>query len=353
MARMGFGLAMGLTLGMLNVAGCGVAPLMHVSAPSDHVAAKSVSWPPTSWVATVETISGGHSPADGGNVVNVPAAQARYSLPNGLTFANHRLYVSDARNNVVTVLANQNGALFASEFAGSANPAHDQDGTGKQAQFIDPQDITAASDGTLYLVEYHGASIRSIRDSKAGGVVKTVVAPTQHPVLGGPYGIAVGKSGTIYVSDLDRKQVVKVSKGADDRVQQTVIYKAKTDADPVPMCLTVDEQENVYFSSGFGLYSMTATGQNLLKVVEHFPKFAWDLAYANHHIVVADMTYVLDVDLATHKVQTLAGNGTMGGDDGVGDKATFGNAASICFGEAGSLYVADGENHRICRLAFN
>src|ERR1035437_7534066 len=121
MPRLNIGKSLALSLGVSLLSSCGVAPLAHFAAPNTHIGAKSTSWPPVSLTATVETISGGHSHADVGNVANVPAAQARYNLPNGIAFFNDLLYVSDARNNVITVLSNQNGTLFASEFAGSSD----------------------------------------------------------------------------------------------------------------------------------------------------------------------------------------------------------------------------------------
>jgi hypothetical protein len=61
---------------------------------------------------------------------------------------------------------------------------------------------------------------------------------------------------------------------------------------------------------------------------------------------------VFDLNLATKQVFTMAGSGKIGADDGPGPQASFDNAASICFGEPGVLYVADSGNHRICKLTF-
>lgn len=346
-----FHLALGLALSASLLAACGKAPLVANALSASHLAARGLAWPPASMTASVETIAGGHSHADGGYVVDVPAAQARYNLPNGIAYANGRVYVSDARNNVITTLADRGGALFASSFVGTPNPPQDQDGTGAQATFTDPQDITATADGTLVLVEYHSDRVRAI--SPSGTSTTLVKATGQHPTMWGPYGIAAGASGTLYVSDLDRKQVVKLTRATNGNWSQTVLYRAKTDADPVPMGLTVDEHENVYWSSGYGLMAMDSNGKGLHTLVQRLPNFAWDLAYQNGHLAIAACTYVLDVNLANNQVQILAGQPKMGGDDGVGARASFASAASICFGEPDTLYVADGDNRRICRLTFH
>lgn len=336
------GRALALTLVMGAIAGCGAKPLSATLAAGGHLGAKAAGL-----VATVETISGGHSPADAGYAVNVPAAQARYQLPNGLTYANGRLYVSDARNNVVTMLADQGGQLFASSFVGNPAVKQDQDGQGAQATFADPQDVATGPEGNLYLVEYHSDAVRSISPD---GNVHTLLPPVEKPVMWGPYGIAAASGGTLYVTDLDRKQLVKLARQHDGSYQQTVLYRAKTDADPVPMGVAVDEQEHVFWSSGYGLYEMNKDGSNRQQLVSHFPKFAWDLAYRDGHLAVADLTCVLDVDLATRQVTTLAGNNTQACADGVGADASFGNACSITWGEPNTLYVADADNKRICRL---
>ena len=87
-------------------------------------------------------------------------------------------------------------------------------------------------------------------------------------------------------------------------------------------------------------------------MIERLPELAWDLEWANGHLVIAAVRRVLDVDLASKAVRSLAGGPTVGAADGVGEAARFANAASICFGEPGALYVADSANHRICRLTF-
>ena len=327
-------LAVGLAAACL--VGCGKVPMAQAPDVALRLAAHALG------PATVATISGGHAHADGGYVVDVPAAQARYSLPNGIAYAQGRVYVSDARNNVVTVLADRAGTLFASSFAGAPNPAQDQDGTGAKALFMDPQDLAAGPGGTLFLVEYHTDCIRSLSPQ---AVSRTILASSgPHPTIWGPYGIAVGPTGALYVSDLDHKQIVQLEGG-----HLKVLYRAQTARDPVPMGLTVDDHGTVYFSGGYGLYKLVPGGYPE-ELVHRLPNFAWDLAYAAGHLAIAASTYVVDVDVATKAVTTLAGQPTQGGADGVGAAASFGNAASICFGEPGTLYVADGENRRICRL---
>jgi len=354
MVRVQSGPVLALMAASLLLASCGQTPLGRAAASASGAAQaqRAKSWPPANPTATVETISGGHDESSAGFVVNVPAAEARYRLPNGITFADHTLYVSHARNNVITAISREARGLFAREFAGDPMASGDQDGVGRDARFTDPQDLATMPDGSLALVEYHGHSVRALKPTAAGGVATTVVPPSDEPVILGPYGVAAGKSGAIYVSDLDKKRVVKITRGRRGEPIQTVLYQAEYEDDPVPLCLTVDDQENVYFGSYYTIYKMTSTGADLQVASEKLPKLAWDLAYANGHLAVAACTYVLDVDLATKKFVKLAGDGNQGGQDGVGAQARFTNAASICFGEPGELFVADSANHRICRLTF-
>ncbi|WP_239615283.1 stalk domain-containing protein [Cohnella mopanensis] len=53
------------------------------------------------------------------------------------------------------------------------------------------------------------------------------------------------------------------------------------------------------------------------------------------------------------KVTTIAGNGSMGSSDGVGDKATFNEPSDIAVDKQNNVYVADTLNHVIRKIAAN
>jgi len=59
------------------------------------------------------------------------------------------------------------------------------------------------------------------------------------------------------------------------------------------------------------------------------------------------------VDQATRIITTVAGNGAAGfaGDGGVATSARLNSPSAIEFDDAGNLYIADTENHRIRRVA--
>lgn len=69
--------------------------------------------------------------------------------------------------------------------------------------------------------------------------------------------------------------------------------------------------------------------------------------------VVGEATRVLQIQVATGGISTVAGTGSLGytGDGGAATSATIKNAEGVAIGPDGSLYIADTDNHVIRRVA--
>ncbi len=137
---------------------------------------------------------------------------AMFSAPRGIAVdASGNVYVADQNNRrirkitssgVVTTLAGS-GAI------GSAN------GTGTEAQFAAPQDVTVDATGNVYVADGTGDKIRQITTS---GVVSTIAGFNNAYADGNgadarfnfPSGVGIDAEGTLYVADLNNNKVRKV-----------------------------------------------------------------------------------------------------------------------------------------------
>src|ERR1700749_3984225 len=105
-----------------------------------------------------------------------------------------------------------------STFAGSGKQGS-ADGKGASASFFFPAAIAADAGGTVYLADTHNNMIRKI---SADGTVTTLAGRVSEEIarhrdtvikLENPYGVAVDKSGNVYVSDWEKDVIKKVGPG--------------------------------------------------------------------------------------------------------------------------------------------
>jgi serine/threonine-protein kinase len=139
---------------------------------------------------------------------------ASFYYPYGIAIdGSGNLYVADARNNKIRKIT-QAGVV--TTFAGSGSPGA-ADGTGTAATFNYPSGLAIDTAGNLYVADNSNNEIRMITPS---GVVTTVAGSTRSGDTDGtgaaavfeyPYGIAIDKSGNIYVSDQGNDKVRKIT----------------------------------------------------------------------------------------------------------------------------------------------
>ncbi len=134
------------------------------------------------------------------------ATVARFRKPAGLAVAaDGTLYVADSGNHAVRRIA-PDGQV--STLAGSGERGS-RDGQGSAAQFNEPMGLALAGDGSLYVADFGGHTLRRVTPS---GLVSTVAgsagqggfvdgAATAAARLRSPVDVAVGLDGKVFVLD--------------------------------------------------------------------------------------------------------------------------------------------------------
>ncbi len=137
---------------------------------------------------------------------------ARFSNPTGVAVnTNGDVYVADVFNHKIRKISGGVVTTLAGNTLGS------EDGTGGGARFNNPTCVALDGNGNLYVADRSNNSIRKI--TLAGAVVTTVAGGTVGDVDGaglsaqfnGPYGIAVGNDGNIYVVDQVNNKIRKMT----------------------------------------------------------------------------------------------------------------------------------------------
>ena len=198
------------------------------------------------------------------------------------------------------------------------------DGTGSTAAFNAPYGIAMDRSGHLYVGDYNNHRIRKITPA---GVVSTLAgsgATGFNDGTGGgatfhlPSGVALDSSGNVYVADYNNHLIRKVSPaGVVTRLAGAGTYgnvngSAATAKFDSPYGVAVDTSGNVYVAdeSNHQIRKITPEGM----------------------------------------VSTLAGMGAVGFEDGTGISAKFNYPSGVALDTNGNLYVADASNNRIRKI---
>lgn len=146
-----------------------------------------------------------------------PAAQAGLAEPNGLAFdpGQTRLYITDVADHRVRVIEPASGRI--ATFAGTGAAEHSGDGgPARQAGVFGARAVKVAADGTVYILERQGSSLRAV-DPRTG-IISTIAGTTARgysgdggpalaAVFDAPKEMAIDKNGDILIVDTENHAI--------------------------------------------------------------------------------------------------------------------------------------------------
>ncbi len=266
------------------------------------------------------------------------ATLAKLYFPNGVAVGpDGSFYIADSSNRrirrvdpagIITTVAG-NGS--SSGYMGDNEPAI-------WARLTSPQDIAVGRDGSLYISDFSNDSYGDrIRRVDPAGIITTVVGngyrgysgdngPATAARLNHPYGVAVAPDGSLYIADSWNNRIRRV--------------------DPAGIIMTVAGNGNYGYSGDNGPATSAALREpSGVAVAPDGSLYIADTA--NSRIRRVDPAGI---------IMTVAGNGNYGynGDNGPAIAAGLRYPHGIVVGPDGSLYITDTNNlsynHRIRRV---
>ncbi|MCB9739550.1 MAG: SMP-30/gluconolactonase/LRE family protein, partial [Deltaproteobacteria bacterium] len=198
------------------------------------------------------------------------------------------------------------------------------DGGATSARFNQPSDVDAHSNGDLAIADLSNHRIRLLSGGKvstlAGSAAGWLDGPAGQARFNNPYGVAWSPGGAVYVADYSNNRIRRIDVAAAQVV-------------------TVAGDGGSGWIDGQGT-SARLSGPIGIDVAGDGAIFFADYGTSRvRHIAVGG------------KVTTLAGDGTHGFADGVGNKARFNRPWGVQALPNGGVLVADASNHRLRQVA--
>jgi len=316
-----------------------------------------------------------------------PATSAQLVSPNNIAVDSQgNIYFSDSGLSQVFKVAT-NGVI--SIVAGNGLSSGGGDGGLATGASLDaPEGLAFDSAGNLYIVDAFASNVRKV---DTNGIITTVAGgqgqsgfagdggPATSALLTNPSGIAIDRSGNIYIADRANNRIRMVS--ASTGIITTIAGSSHTgftgDGGPaaqatltLPTSLAIDSVGNLYIAdqndwvvrriSTSGIITTVAgTGQPgtggdngpATKAQLSGPEGIAVDASGNLYIVDTGNQRIRYVNSAGI-ITTIAGSGPAGfsGDGGPAISAQFSSPMGVAVDASGAVYVADLDNNRIRRF---
>ena len=285
------------------------------------------------------------------------------------------VYVADSRNNLIRKIT-PDGTV--STFAGSGKQGS-ADGQATAASFFFPTALAIDTKGNVFVADTHNSLIRKITpdgmvSTFAGKPTKLINDIKDTAGMDHPSGIAVDKSGNVFVSDLNKDFIKKVT--PDGRV--TIIAgngdRGKKDGKGgsasfyLPAGLALDANDNLYVCDSYNNMIRKITPDGTVTTIagrgKKGSKDGKDTTASFWHpnsLTVDKNGNVYVADMGNNKIRkitpdgivtTFAGSGLRGTDNGPIGKASFYQPYGIASDKDGNLYVADYQNNLIRKIMF-
>lgn len=267
----------------------------------------------------VSTIAG----SDEHGFVDDLGKDARFNAPNTVIVDSKGcLYVSDTLNHVIRKIFPDGQVIT---FAGSGKKGF-VDGQATNAKFSRPNGIALDLNGNLYVADTENHAIRKIDNqgvvsTLAGGVIGYSDGKAKDSKFNAPKGLAIDKSGNLYIVDTGNCLVRKLTVDGDVSTiagrGENCVSSAPENSTPArkaflykPKCLVVDNDNNVYVSY-----------QNVVKKISPEGKFT-----------------------------DFAGQGGLPYKEGLAKEAKFYEPEGLAIDSQGSMYIADTSNSKIRKI---
>jgi DNA-binding beta-propeller fold protein YncE len=221
-----------------------------------------------------------------------------------------------------------------------------------------PRGLAVDRAGNLYVGDVDTGAVEEISPS---GAVAAIGGTGPSPIKD-PIGMAAGESGAIYVADADGNAVFRIPAGG----AAVSVGRAAADASfSTPAGVAADAAGNLFVANNGNNCILKLTPEGGLSVFAGKPGAAGTADGAGSAarfstprgiaIDRAGNLYVADEGNSNIRkitpagvVSTLAGSaGQAGSEDGRGTAARFGAPRSLAVDAAGTVYVADTDNHTI------
>ena len=307
---------------------------------------------------------------------NGDAKSASFSNPMGVAVdSSGNVYVADSRNNLIRKIT-PDGTV--STFAGSGKQGS-ADGKGTAASFFFPTALAADTKGNVYVADTHNSLIRKITPDGvvatfAGKPTKLINDVRDTAGMDHPSGIAVDKNGNVFVSDLNKDFIKKVTPrgkvtiiaGSGDRGKKD--GKGGAASFFLPVGLAVDDNDNLYVCDSYNnMIRKITPGGIVTTVAGRSKKGSKDgkdttASFWHPNSLTVDKNGNLYVaDMGNNKIRkitpggtvtTFAGSDQHGAGNGPIKEASFYQPYGIASDKDGNLFVADYQNNLIRKIAF-